>query len=333
MGGAAPPALGAPTGQVARQPYPFFRLFMTATLLSEVVLPELPSASGVEIVGPTAYVVSDDAPFLYLLDAATLAATGRVRLFDTTEFGAGRIPKATKPDLESLAAVPWPPGAAGLLLCGSGSRPNREVGYYVPLPPPGAQTFDAPPDAPPRLDLSALYAQLRAHLPAGAVLNIEAAATTATELLLWQRAVGEGPALVFALPLAATLAHLLAPGAAAPELARVQAFELPALDGHRAGFSGATFVDGQLLVTASVEDTADAVLDGVVLGSFVGVVDLAAPTARFARLAWADGRAYRSKVEGLAVRRQLGPGHFELLLVTDDDQGGSTALVAELRLD
>ena len=43
---------------------------MTATIRSETSLPHLPSASGVEIIGPTAYVVSDDAPYLYLLDAA-----------------------------------------------------------------------------------------------------------------------------------------------------------------------------------------------------------------------------------------------------------------------
>ena len=109
-------------------------------------------------------------------------------------------------------------------------------------------------------------------------------------------------------------------------------FALPLIAGCPAGFSGATFVDGQLLVSASVEDTADAVLDGAVLGSFVGRVDVAAGTATFARLAWADGRPYCGKVEGLAVRRQVAPGQFELLLVTDDDAGGSTAATAHLVL-
>ena len=83
-------------------------------------------------------------------------------------------------------------------------------------------------------------------------------------------------------------------------------------------------------MSASVEATTDAVADGAVLGSFVGVVDLVAQTATFARLAWADGRAYLGKVEGLAVHRIRGPGWLELLLVTDDDLGGSTALVAEV---
>lgn len=300
---------------------------MTATLLSEVVLPHLPSASGVEILGATAYVLSDDAPFLYLLDADTLAATGRVSLFETADFATGRIPKATKPDLESMAAVGGPAGEAGLLLFGSGSRPNREVGYYVRRLPPGGQMPLVE-----RLELSQLYTQLRPHVLAGAALNLEAAATSATDLLLLQRAVGGGPAQLFTFPLAPALAHLREPGTPAPTLGSVRSFQLPTLEGHAAGFSGATFVAGALFVTASVEATTDAVRDGAVLGSFVGVVDVETQTAAFARLGWADGRPYRGKVEGLAVRRTLGPGWLELLLVTDDDLGGSTALIAEVRV-
>lgn len=305
---------------------------MTATLLSETPLPRLPSASGVEIVGTTAYVVSDDAPFLYLLDAATLAPAGQVALFASTEFGTGRLPKAGKPDFESMTAIVAPTKATGLLLCGSGALPPRETGYFVGLPAPGAVPTEATHRFVQRLDLGPLYARLRQHLPTGAVLNIEALAATATELLLLQRPVGGGPALVFGLPLAPTLAHLFAPRLPVPAPGRVLPFTLPRLGGYAAGFSGATLLDGQLLVTASVEATVDAVADGATLGSFVGHLDLAARSATFTRLAWADGRAYLGKVEGLAVRRALGPGQWELVLVTDDDRGGSTALVAKLQL-
>ena len=299
---------------------------MTAIILSENTLPGLPSASGVEIIGDTAYVIGDDSPYLYRLDAATLAPTGRVVLFETTDFGAGRIPKPAKPDLECMAALTWPDGRAGLLLLGSGSRPNRARGWFVPT------EAGVPSIVPEVLDLTLLYARLQARLPTGAVLNLEAAATSATELLLFQRTVGRvDGAGVFVLPLAATLEFLAGTSAVAPP-AEVVWLALPAIDGCPAGFSGATLVDGYLFVAASVEDTADAVLDGAVLGSFVGVVDVVARTSTFARLAWADGRAYRGKVEGLAVRQQLAPGQFELLLVTDDDAGGSTAATARLVL-
>jgi len=299
---------------------------VTVLLRAETPLPSLPSASGIEIVGPTAYVVSDDAPFLYLLDARTLASTGQVPLFDPADFGSGRIPKTLKPDLEAMTLLPGPAaeddGASGLLLLGSGARPVREVGYFVPLTP------GRPVRA---LALGALYAHLRAALPAGAVLNLEAAATSATELLLLQRPVGGGPAVVFGLNLADVAAYLWQPGRPVPALTRALPVALPTLDGYAAGFSGAQVVDNQLLVTASVEATADAVLDGPVLGSFVGRVDLGTGRADLIRLAWPNGRWYRGKVEGLAVRQQLGPDQYELLLVTDDDLGGSTAVVAEWR--
>ena len=296
---------------------------MRATVLSEINIPGLPSASGIEIVGRTAYVIGDDSPDLYLLDAATLVPTGRVQLLETSGSGLARLPKLEKPDLECLVALRWPGGRPGLLVLGSGSLPNRARGWFLPT--------DAPA-VPRAVDCAALYAQLQARLPAGVPLNLEAAAATATELLLFQRTVGRADAAcVFVLPLAATLA-LLSGGAGVVPPVAVSWFALPQIAGCPAGFSGATFVNGQLFVAASVEDTADAVLDGAVLGSFVGVLDVPAGTANFARLAWADGRAYLGKVEGLAVRRHLAPGRFELLLVTDDDAGGSTAVVAEISL-
>ena len=88
---------------------------MTATILSENPIPGLPSASGIELIGPVAYVISDDAPFVYLLDAATLALLAKVKLFESAEFGTGRIPKSTKPDLEAMTALTWPNGQAGVL--------------------------------------------------------------------------------------------------------------------------------------------------------------------------------------------------------------------------
>jgi hypothetical protein len=297
---------------------------MTATVLSEVSIPHLPSASGVEIIGNIAYIIGDDSPWLYMLDAATLASVGQVQLFDTGNFSTGRIPKADKPDLECTVALVWPDSRAGVLILGSGSRPLREVGWFVPA----TETT-----APQKVDLAPLYALLREHLPPGIdILNLEAAAATDTELLLFQRTVGRADAAgLFRLPLASTLRFIVDPTAPTPAVVAAW-FSLPTIDGCPAGFSGATLVDGQLFVTASVENTPDAVLDGAVLGSFVGVVSLQSLTATFAQLSWADGRIYQGKVEGIAVQ-QLHAGQAELLLVTDDDAGGSTAVTARLLLN
>ncbi|NVO31995.1 DUF6929 family protein [Hymenobacter lapidiphilus] len=299
---------------------------MHAIVHREIALPNLPSASGAELVGNALYVIGDDSPWLYRLDAATLATDKATALFETAHFSQGRIPKHLKPDLECLTIICAADGETGLLALGSGATPAREQGYWVPLTGPENLPGSVYP-----LSMAGLYAALRPHLPAGATLNLEAAAATTTELLLLQRTVGAavGGNLLFRLPLAATLAFLYRRQPSPPPV-RVQRFQLPTIDGKPAGFSGAAWFAGRLFVTASVEDTADAVLDGAVLGSFVGVLPPKAGAAALARLMWPDGRPYLGKVESVAVRRQVARGHFELLLVTDDDTGGSTAVLAEL---
>ncbi|GAA4004500.1 hypothetical protein GCM10022408_15380 [Hymenobacter fastidiosus] len=302
---------------------------MKAIIRRQLELPGLPSASGIEILGSTAYIIGDDSPYLYCLDLQNLAITDRVTLFETTEFAAGRIPKLRKPDLECLTALTAPTGETGLLLCGSGATPAREVGYWVELAA-GSRAATVRP-----LALGSLYAALRQALPAGVTLNLEAAAASAEELLLFQRTVGsiEGN-LVFRLPLAAAWDFLMGTTTQLPAI-RPQHFPLPTIDGRPAGFSGATIFQNQLFITASVEDTQDAVADGAVLGSFVGVLTLTAPnqpaeSVSLTRLELPDGQPYRGKVESIAVARLLAPGQWEVILVTDDDAGGSTAVVVEL---
>lgn len=305
---------------------------MRATILQEIPLPNLPSASGIEIIGDVAYVIGDDSPFLYQLAAASLTAGPKLALFETAHFSTGRIPKEIKLDLECLTALTTPAGEVGLLVLGSGATVSREQGFWVPIPGTSAAAASVYP-----LSLSTLYAALRSWLPAGITLNLEAAAATATELLLFQRTVGSSAGnLVFRLPLAATLDYLHHRIAQLPAI-QYQQYALPTIDGKPAGFSGGTWFANHLFVTASVEDTQDAVLDGAVLGSFVGILDVAnksetpLPLA-LARLQLPNGQPYRGKVESVAVRRRIAEHQYELVLVTDDDAGGSTAVLVEIQL-
>lgn len=302
---------------------------LTVRIISSAPLP-LPSASGIEIVGDTAYVVSDDAPFLYSFRAADLAPNQPVRLFETAHFSSGRIPKDLKPDLEAMAylsATATAPG--GLLLAGSGATAARETGFWVAdAAAPGGSATVYP------VVLGALYRALRAELPPGQLLNLEALAATTEHLWLFQRPVGTTAGRVcFRVPLG-TARAALQPPYPVPPTRRPLPYRVPDLDGQPGGLSGATFFDDRLFVTASVEVTTDPVRDGEVLGSFVGLLDPAKLLdGHFAQLAWPDGRPFREKVEGVAVRHRLGPGRYELLLVTDDDRGGSTVLVVEVLLN
>jgi hypothetical protein len=302
---------------------------MQALIQRELPLPNLPSASGIEVMGDTAYIIGDDSPFLYRFDVRSLTPNRPVTLFETAHFSAGRIPKALKPDLECLTAVPADQGHTALLAMGSGATTAREVGFWVELAPNKADASVYP------LSLTPLYQRLKALLPKGIELNLEAAAATSDALLLFQRSVGTAAGnLVFSCPLAPTLAFIRHRTTQAP-VVQVQRYALPAIAGKPAGFSGATVFEGKVFISASVEDTTDPVADGEVLGSFVGLLGGGAKSARpvpvqLAQLQRPGGQPYRGKVESLTVRRALGSGRYELLLVTDDDQGGSTAVVVEL---
>ncbi|KAA9339081.1 hypothetical protein F0P96_00125 [Hymenobacter busanensis] len=305
---------------------------MKATIVRQLTLPNLPSASGIEVLDEVAYIIGDDSPLLYRLDAATLQPMAPIVLFETDQFATGRIPKHLKPDLECLTAAADADGAQGLLILGSGATTAREIGFWVDLPAAGNQVPEVHP-----LSLTVVYEALRGAMKPGLVLNLEAAAATATELLLLQRSVGtEAGNVLYLCDLYGALDLLRHRTHVVPSF-RALEYTLPAIDGIPAGFSGATTFENSLFLTASVENTPDAVADGVVLGSFVGVIDFSkgqlGPTARFAQLALANGQAYWGKVESVAVRRRLGTHRYELLLVTDDDAGGSTALLVELSLN
>ncbi|WP_022823872.1 DUF6929 family protein [Hymenobacter norwichensis] len=300
---------------------------MQATILRQLDLPNLPSASGVEIVGDTVYIIGDDSPYLYRFSAADLKPGEPLTLFETAHFSSGRIEKAIKADLESLTVLTTATGEMGLLVCGSGATAARENGFWVPISAASHSAATVYPIA-----LSGLYAHLRKSLPTGVTLNLEAVAATATELLLFQRTVGSAVGnLVFQLPLAATLDYLQNRTTMLPMVQPIR-FQLPTINGKPSGFSGACVYDKQLFVTASVEDTTDAVLDGEVLGSFVGLLDLkqADKPVSFAQLQLPNNQPYRGKVESVAVRRRIAANRYELLLVTDDDLGGSTAVLVEV---
>lgn len=293
---------------------------MKATIQHAAPLP-LPSASGIEIVGDVACVIGDDAPFLYIFRAADLAPIGRITLFDTADFASGRLPKALKPDLEAMTLLP---DSGRLVTIGSGATPAREQAFGIELTQQGTAGLVK------AHSLTAIYAAFRRHLPPGMPLNLEALASTPAGLLFFQRPAGTTAGRIgFLVPLGEQVLTGELPTAAFSTFR----YTVPPIGGHPAGLSGATWFDGHLFVTASAEDTSDPVLDGEVMGSLVGVLDPRRPKdGRFVALEWPDGRPFREKVEGIAVRQKLMDGNYELVLVTDDDQGGSTAIVVHLHL-
>ena len=266
----------------------------------------LSAASGLLLHGDHFLVVADDENELGVFPRNDGA--GRLhRLLDGDLPAAKAERKARKADFEILLAVP----GHGVLALGSGSRPTRERAVLV------ATTDDGAPAGTPRIiDTSPLCARLRAQLPE---LNLEGAALSRDHLVLLQRASRKDPrnALV-SLPRAA-LSRALETGVFdAPEAYDFTVADLGSHDGLPWTFTDASALDdGDLLVTAVLEDTCNAYDDGACQGAA-----LARLSAR-GELRWMERLQTDAKVEGIALERTA--DGLLAWLVTDADDASVPA--------
>ncbi|WP_018479561.1 DUF6929 family protein [Pontibacter roseus] len=306
---------------------------MKATIEKVLLYDSLPSASGLELLGDQYYVIGDDSPYLYRLDE-DYKLLSQVALFDTTGFGAtGRIAKSEKPDLESMTLFQYQ-GKPYLLMLGSGSSPERRKAFLSnicgdSLCREGSTTKE--------VDLDALYKQLETQEVLGeSTLNIEGVAAGHGKLYLLQRAIGSGQNVLITFSLGEFIPYLLGESGGRIPKHELAYFRLPELKNLQAGFSGAFVYDDKLFFTASLEDTQDAIGDGEVLGSYVGFIpfreigkqdSLEVPATLIVQ---ADGKPYAGKAESLVVKKREGKGRYRLVVVSDDDKGGSELLEISL---
>jgi hypothetical protein len=289
------------------------------------------AGSGLAWIGGALALVQDDANFVALADPATglaraiplPAGEGGLRQFDD-----GRGNKRFKLDLEACTVVPHADGRETLLAFGSGSAALRErilrIGGAA-----GAQ---------PRVELReavTFYTRLRDTADfAGSELNVEGAVWRLGRIILLNR--GNGAAVDGRAPVNATCeigweelaAYLDGPGAhPPPEPRSVIQYDLGEIDGHRLSFTDALSIGFLLLYTATAEDSPNAVDDGPVAGSALGVVEPDG-VARWAALEDADGAPFRGKVEGVA--RGTRPG--TVLVIVDRDDPALPSELCEVEL-
>lgn len=285
---------------------------MELTVLNRRTLDGVSAASGIEILEDRIYIVGDNTPWLYQLND-TFQVTHKFQIASDSGMVDGVIPKNFKPDFEATALIGWN-GKPALLVFGSGSKsPERE--FLVSLNPDTGQQVQTWP-------MGNVYKAARKT--AGLKkkdFNIEAAVATATDLYLFNR--GENQIFQYRLD---EFLQMLESGTAAPPTG-IYPVQLPAIRGIRSGFSGAALIPGEnkILFTASVENTENWIDDGEILGSFVGVIDLAAlhgHPAPECRQLKENGRPMTVKIESVAVQR-VSPEAIRLLLVADSDDGKS----------
>jgi hypothetical protein len=289
------------------------------------------SASSITRTSGGMAVVQDDANFIALFNEdgtprrtiALPAGEGGARHFDDK-----RGNKEYKLDLEGSVIVT---GASGemLLAFGSGSSPRRECIAVL------ADMEGEHPDVS-LVHVPQLYRTLRrAKAFAGSELNIEGAVQVGDQLRLFGRgngAVHDGVKPVNAscdLHWPKLLEHLLDPeGTEPPQPSNIVQYELGALDGVPLGFTDATAWKGALCYSAAAEDSPDAVRDGRVPGSAIGIIDSSG--SRWAPITEASGALFEAKIEGL-VPVLDGKATFYVVVDSDNPDAQSELCTVELR--
>lgn len=284
---------------------------MEFRLTDQTKLKNLPSGSGLAKLGEFYYVVGDDAPYLFCLNA-DFEIIAKIQLLENADVLDARIQKHQKPDFECLEAI----GAQEMVVFGSGSKsPERDVFVRILL----EETVRVV-----RYKITEFYELLRSlPIMENSELNIEAVAFHNQQLYLFNRKKN----LIIRFDYQAFLKHLN-DRLFFPEM-QISAYHLPEINGIEAGFSGATISAAlsKIIFTATVEDTDNAYDDGEILGSLVGTIDLIKnePSANFEWCA-VSNKGEKLKVESVVLDKVVSNTEVKLVFVTDDDRGNSLVL-------
>ena len=276
-------------------------------------------------------VIQDDANFLAIIDpgsggvrSITLpAGEGGRRQFDK-----GRGNKKAKLDLEACVSVDLK-GETLLLAFGSGSTERRQQILTV-------RGWERPEPRVALVEADELYDLLRREPGfAPSRLNIEGVAVVGEHLRFFSR--GNGQPRGGIAPVNATcdihlgaLLDLLSgrPGSALPKIINVYQYDLGLLAGVPLSFTDvAPWRDG-VLFSAAAEASPDAVDDGLVTGSVIGMID-GAGRGRWTPITDRSGSDFGAKVEGVVPAKEA--GHVYLVVDADDPKVASVLCTVELR--
>lgn len=283
-------------------------------------------------------VVQDDARFIALVDPRggrvdcidLPAGKGGLRQFDKL-----RGNKMDKLDLEAVCALTID-GAPALLALGSGSAAPREVFVLTRFTADGPVVQELP--------AGAFFARLRgARAFSGSEMNVEGMAfldeahggAPGGTLRLFNRGNGaadaKGPPVdaTCDVSLSALLAYLRDPQTRiAPSPENIVAHDLGSMQGTRLTFTDATVAPQGVLFLAAAEQSPNAIDDGEVVGTAVGLLR---PDGTRVMVPILDeqGRPLTDKVEGIALDPAQ-PGKAFVVIDKDDPKAPADLLVISL---
>lgn len=293
---------------------------MKISTIQRLDLSEIPSASGIEFVNSFYWIVGDNSPYLFRLNQK-FELLDKIVLGNLENVVNGVIPKPKKLDLEAMLSMKWKNDSI-FFLFGSGSKlPERAFAWKININEPTIQE---------KIDLTHFYELLMDETKLKENdFNIEAALELNGKIFLFNR--GKNKLISMKSD------HFIAFIEGDRKDLKIKSYniDLPKINEIEAGFSGATGDEknNRIIFTASIENTADWVADGEVLGSLIGLIEIEnienhyEPSTVFIT---ENDQVIRFKVESIAIKNKSQQS-YECVLVTDSD-GGKSELV-ELTLN
>jgi hypothetical protein len=278
---------------------------------------DIPSASGVSVVGEEVWMVGDDSPYLYSFDHS-LKLLEKFQLSGMVSSSAKRVDKSIKADYESMVKM-----NNQLFVLGSGSSINSRDTLVV---------FDlVERKVTAKHNLRPLFNRF---LEIGGFdttqqINIEALATNETDIFFFNRGNIGDKNDIYQILREDFQAYLTGNDSIKIKKRR---FKLPQIDGYTSGFSGACF-DQQmqyLYFTSSVEATNDVYNDGEVLGSFIGRIDLKSSDLKYWPLK-ENKQFVKTKLESIAILENT-KEFLKFVCTSDNDDGSSGVYHIQLNL-
>lgn len=280
-------------------------------------LDSIPAGSGLLLEKDSLYIISDNSPSLFKLNLKSnnyreIAING----MDKNQY---ELPKRTKPDFESSLILKIK-DRNYLLAFGSGSAPRREVLLMLEIGKEHVQK---------RIPLNGLYAELRKrHGLSDEALNIEGAACCHGRIYLFLRKKN----MVISMVEKDFIDYLETPLEKTVPASSEQIITLPRHGGVFAGFSGATEIRYKgkeaILFCASLEHTPNAIDDGPVSGSYVGLLTEQRGKLDLGEINFVRdqrGNILKDKIESVVVS-EGDSGSYKAILVADNDDGRSKLL-------
>lgn len=272
---------------------------------------DYPSASAIEFYNNSFYLIGDDSNKMLCLNKQ-LNTISEIELF---KYNGDRIPKKEKPDFEACTIINHQ-----LFIFGSGSLlPQRGYLFVYNFNDKSLQ----------KLDISDYYKHIISKNKIQE-LNIEGIANIKDVFLFFNRANNKQENKLIISYNFLRYAQLHSAKNNEMDSAFID-IEIPTLDEHRLGISGAAYIEKEdrLYLTASAENTDNAYDDGEIIGSVLCIVENASSKiqnnkiviADYIKLENVDNQFKHQKIESICLYNDDGVG--KMLLVADNDNGQS----------